>query len=113
MADNIGHGKSVQEPEKLGKALLKFTNLVDTVEDLIQHCDAMQQHKNLPFFLFGHSYGGLQAFLMGLRLCNTDLGSRCRGIMLSGSAFRVAGNSLCMLCTYHKNVIALLPNSRS
>eukprot|EP00041_Stephanoeca_diplocostata_P016601 m.327781 g.327781 ORF g.327781 m.327781 type:complete len:343 (+) comp20421_c0_seq1:61-1089(+) len=95
MADNIGHGKSVPEQENLGKALLNYNDLVDTVEDLVKHCDAMQSHRKLPFFLFGHSYGGLQTFLTGLRLCNTDLGSRCRGIMLSGSAFRVAGNSLC------------------
>lgn len=110
MLDLPGHGRTAPSVSKLGRDVPEFGVLVDCVEDFILHATAAEKSDDhggtLPFFLFGHSWGGVLTFLAALRpavAAMFETGSsedvptataRGRGVILSAPAFRVGGNVL-------------------
>ena len=117
MLDLPGHGRTAPSVSRLGRDVPDFGGLVDCLEDFILHVTAAKQggegsgesddhDGNLPFFLFGHSWGGALTFLAALRPAVAAMfatGSsedaptataRGRGVILSAPAFRVGGNVL-------------------
>lgn len=67
MLDLPGHGRTAPTLTDLGKKIPNFPSLVDAVEDFVQHVLAAAENADLPFFLFGHSWGGVLTFLTSLR----------------------------------------------
>jgi alpha-beta hydrolase superfamily lysophospholipase len=129
MLDLPGHGRTAPSVDRLGRDVPDFPGLVDCVEDFVLHVtgapggggaaagtsgpggDGDEQGgttEPLPFFLFGHSWGGVLTFLTTLRPAVAALMAKGdaspddvpttptlgKGVILSAPAFRVGGNVL-------------------
>lgn len=67
MLDLPGHGHTAPNLKDLGKGIPKFPVLVDCIEAFVTHVLGSAEDHALPFFLFGHSWGGALTFLASLR----------------------------------------------
>jgi alpha-beta hydrolase superfamily lysophospholipase len=92
--DLFGHGEDIEfngptlQPPPGVKTV--FDTFVDDVEALLQQ---LGQEDGLPLFLFGHSMGGLIAVMTALRMLEKG-GWKCKGLLLSAPAIRLAPNKL-------------------
>mmetsp|Transcript_10146 Transcript_10146/g.11648 ORF Transcript_10146/g.11648 Transcript_10146/m.11648 type:complete len:345 (-) Transcript_10146:365-1399(-) len=71
------------------RKITSFGEFIDDAENVVKLIEEKFTEK--PYFILGHSMGGLIAFLTALRLQDTW---RCSGVILSNPAIRLRGNAL-------------------
>ena len=91
--DHARHGHNLDNTGFTGMRRLPFANLVGDAVGFIEYVHG--RHAAAPFFLMGHSMGGLVALLAALRVQerHRSLGG-FRGMVLSAPALRVGGQGL-------------------
>lgn len=96
--DHYAHGKS-DGSDGAATVIKSFDVFIDDCVKLVNYIEA--KFPDQPYFLFGHSMGGLIAAQAALKLQerrNPDTGARqpwkCKGVVFSSPAFRVEGNCL-------------------
>lgn len=85
--DHKYHGSNASNH---GYCITDMTSFDELVDDAIEFIKVVEPLP-LPYFIFGHSMGGLIAVRAALR-CQSSW--KCRGLILSGPAIRIFGNWL-------------------